>query len=74
MRKVHLLSVALALALGCGLASPAQAAMPADGAPAPPIPVLQSVIGGEYQAFDLAAASSGKTLVLYFFPEAFTEG
>jgi hypothetical protein len=50
------------------------AAMPADGAQAPEIPVLQSVLGGAYGPFDLKAASTGTTIVLYFFPEAFTSG
>lgn len=52
----------------------ASAAMPSDGAPAPAIPTLQSVAGGTYEPFDLKAASTGKTVVLYFFPKAFTEG
>ena len=52
----------------------AHAAMPADGSPAPAVPTLQSVIAGKYEPFDLKTASAGKTIVLYFFPQAFTEG
>lgn len=63
----------LVLALA-GTHGVAVAAMPADGAAAPEIPVLQSVLGGAYQPFDLKAASKGKTIILYFFPEAFTSG
>lgn len=48
--------------------------MPSDGAPAPAVPPLQSVLGGTYEPFDLKAASTGRTVVLYFFPKAFTEG
>jgi hypothetical protein len=54
---------------------PARAAdMPQDGAAAPSVPVLQSVFGGADEPFDLKTASTGKTIVLYFFPKAFTEG
>ena len=53
-------------------ALPAHAAMPQPGSDAPSVPVLQSVIGGAYEPFDLKAASHGKAVVLYFFPEAFT--
>lgn len=60
----------LVLAAGTG----ARAAMPSDGSPAPAVPPLQSVVGGTYEPFDLKAASTGKTVVLYFFPKAFTEG
>lgn len=63
---------ALVVLLGAGMA--AQAAMPADGAPAPAVPPLESVLGGKYETFDLKAASTGHTIVLYFFPKAFTEG
>jgi len=62
------------LVLGAA-SSPARAAdMPQDGAAAPSLPVLQSVIGGADEPFDLKAASTGTTIVLYFFPKAFTEG
>lgn len=63
-----------ALALVATAALPARASMPQAGSDAPTIPVLQSVIGGAYEPFDLKAASSGKAVVLYFFPEAFTSG
>ena len=49
-----------------------KAAMPSDGSPAPSVPPLQSVIGGNYEQYDLKADSTGKTVVLYFFPQAFT--
>jgi hypothetical protein len=61
-----------ALLLGAGTG--ARAAMPSDGSPAPAVPPLQSVLGGSYEPFDLKAASTGHTVVLYFFPKAFTEG
>ncbi|HME82892.1 MAG TPA: hypothetical protein VKF82_12580 [Candidatus Eremiobacteraceae bacterium] len=48
--------------------------MPQDGAAAPSVPVLQSVIDGGFEPFDLKTASTGTTIVLYFFPQAFTEG
>ena len=70
----HAASGATTLALMCALGSSALASMPADGARAPVIPVLQSVSDGTYESFDLAKASAGRTVVLYFFPKAFTEG
>lgn len=63
---------ALVVLLGAG--SAARAAMPSDGSPAPTVPPLESVVGGMYVTFDLKAASTGQTVVLYFFPKAFTEG
>jgi hypothetical protein len=62
----------LVVLLGAG--NGARAAMPSDGSPAPAVPPLQSVVGGKYESFDLKAASTGHTVVLYFFPKAFTEG
>jgi hypothetical protein len=70
----HAAAAAMAIALVCALRSSALASMPADGARAPAIPVLQSVFDGTYGPFDLAKASAGRTVVLYFFPKAFTEG
>ena len=63
----------LVLAL-TGAHGAAVSAMPADGTAVPEIPLLQSVLGGAYGPFDLKAASTGKTIVLYFFPKAFTSG
>ena len=75
--NTRVFAVGIGLAAVLGLASQAWAAAGApmlqDGTTVPPVPVLQSVAGGEYEPFDLKAASSGKTLVLYFFPKAFTE-
>ena len=65
-------ALVVAAALAAAAALPARAAMPKPGSLAPPVPVLQSVIGGSYEPFDLSAASSSKAVVLYFFPEAFT--
>jgi len=70
----HAAVAAATVALVCALGSSALASMPADGARAPAIPVLQSVFDGGYEPFDLAKASAGRTVVLYFFPKAFTEG
>jgi len=67
-----ILPALLSLVLASG--TKASAAMPGDGSPAPSVPPLQSVLGGTYEPFDLKAASTGKTVVLYFFPKAFTEG
>jgi hypothetical protein len=69
---LEVVPVALVLLLGAGTG--ARAAMPSDGSPAPAVPPLQSVLGGKYEPFDLKAASTGKMVVLYFFPKAFTEG
>ena len=66
-------AVLVATLMIAGVAA-ARAAMPQDGTPAPAVPTLQSVIGGNYEPFDLKTASTGKTVVLYFFPKAFTEG
>lgn len=63
----------IVLGLVLAAASTARAAMPSDGSPAPAVPSLQSVIGGDYEPFDLKAASTGTTVVLYFFPKAFTQ-
>jgi len=43
------------------------------GAVAPKV-VLQSVIGGKTEQYDLQAAVSKRPVVLYFFPQAFTSG
>lgn len=51
----------------------ATAAGPGVGAVAPKV-VLQSVVGGKAEAFDLQAAAAQKPVVLYFFPEAFSAG
>jgi cytochrome oxidase Cu insertion factor (SCO1/SenC/PrrC family) len=79
MRNSHafprlLAATALAALFTVAGAAASRAAMPADGSPAPAVPTLQSVLAGNYEPFDLKAASTGKTIVLYFFPQAFTEG
>ena len=53
--------------------SPAAVAGPGTGAMAPHV-VLQSVIGGKIETFDLQAAAAKRPVVLYFFPKAFTAG
>jgi len=65
-------TLAFAVTLLAAASLPALASMPEAGADAPAIPVLQSVADGSYQAFDLKVASTGKAVVLYFFPQAFT--
>jgi peroxiredoxin Q/BCP len=46
---------------------------PGPGAQAPAT-VLQSVIGGKVESYDLQAAAAKRPVVLYFFPKAFTGG
>lgn len=73
MQASTLLALALvALAIVAVATLPVRAAMPQPGSAAPTVPVLASVVGGSYEPFDLGAASTGKAIVLYFFPEAFT--
>jgi hypothetical protein len=67
------LLAAASLGLGGQVRAAAEAPMLQDGATVPAVPVLQSIAGGNAEPFDLKAASTGKTLVLYFFPKAFTE-
>jgi hypothetical protein len=54
------------------------ASSPTPQAPGPgakaPVTVLQSVVGGNVEAYDLQAAAAKRPVVLYFFPKAFTEG
>jgi hypothetical protein len=69
-----LAAITAALVVPLGAVKDARAAMPSDGSPVPAVPPLQSVLGGKYETFDLKAASTGHTVVLYFFPKAFTEG
>lgn len=64
---------ALANTSAAATPSPATAAGPGVGAVAPKV-VLQSVVGGKAEAFDLQAAAAQKPVVLYFFPEAFSAG
>ncbi|HZV80133.1 MAG TPA: hypothetical protein VFF60_11050 [Candidatus Binatus sp.] len=65
-------SLAVLLLVVSAQAIRADEAMLQDGATVPSVPTLQSVIGGSEAPFDLKQASSGRTLVLYFFPKAFT--
>jgi len=65
-------SLAAAVLLLSAQAIRADEAMLQDGATVPSVPTLQSVVGGTETPFDLKQASSGTTLVLYFFPKAFT--
>jgi hypothetical protein len=66
--------VAAALSTALGWVSPAPAGETVGtGAVAPAI-VLQSVIGGKVQKYDLQAAAAKRPVVLYFFPKAFTAG
>jgi hypothetical protein len=74
IRRSFWVAIPAVLVLVLAAGSGARAAMPSDGSPAPTVPPLQSVLGGEYGSFDLKAASTGHTVVLYFFPKAFTEG
>lgn len=69
-------AAAPALADTSATAAPSQAATaagPGVGAVAPKV-VLQSVVGGKEESFDLQAAAAQKPVVLYFFSEAFTAG
>jgi peroxiredoxin len=54
-------------------AAPTDADKPGPGAAAPAT-VLQSVIGGKVESYDLQAAVAKRPVVLYFFPKAFTSG
>lgn len=75
MRRISGLALAASAVLVIGgLVPPAAASMPADGSTAPALAVLKSVLGGQPEPFDLAKASTGKVVVLYFFPQAFSEG
>lgn len=76
IRRILVAGLLVTALLGLGSLARAaqQAPMLQDGAAVPEVPVLQSVIGNNPEPFDLKTASTGKTLVLYFFPKAFTEG
>ena len=51
-----------------------QAAMTAGNPAMAPATVLQSVIGGKVETYDLQKAAAVRPVVLYFFPKAFTGG
>ena len=53
--------------------SSASSTAPGVGAVAPTV-VLDSVVAGKVEKFDLQAAASKRPVVLYFFPKAFTGG
>jgi len=63
---------AMALVLGCVLATPAFAALkPGDAAPDFS---AKAAVGGEEFTFSLASSLKKGPVVLYFFPKAFTSG
>ncbi|MBV8171307.1 MAG: hypothetical protein JO219_05175 [Candidatus Eremiobacteraeota bacterium] len=64
--------IALVLIASAAARASAAQAMLEDGAAVPAVPALQSVFDGNDTPFDLKQASAGTTLVLYFFPQAFT--
>ena len=65
-------TAALALLLGCVLATPSYAALkPGDAAPDF---TAKAALGGEEFSFSLANALKKGPVVLYFFPKAFTSG
>lgn len=65
-------TAALALLLGCVLATPSYAALkPGDAAPDF---TAMAALGGEEFSFSLANALKKGPVVLYFFPKAFTTG
>jgi len=65
-------TAALALLLGCVLATPSYAALkPGDAAPDF---TAKAALGGEEFSFSLANALKKGPVVLYFFPKAFTKG
>ena len=65
-------TAALALLLGCVLATPSYAALkPGDAAPDF---TAKAALGGEEFSFSLANALKKGPVVLYFFPKAFTTG
>ena len=87
MRRLRVEPIVAALALSIGFASPVLADTNASATPSPaatvaapgvgavaPKAVLQSVIDGKPEAFDLQAAAAKRPIVLYFFPKAFTAG
>ncbi len=63
---------ALALALGCTLATPAFAALKLGDA-APDF-TAKAAVGGDEFTFSLSGALKKGPVVLYFFPKAFTKG
>lgn len=87
MRKLRVEPILAALVLSVACVSPVLADASATATPSPaattagpgvgavaPRVALQSVVGGEPEAFDLQAAAAKRPIVLYFFPKAFTAG
>jgi thioredoxin-dependent peroxiredoxin len=64
---------AIALTWSSASADATSSTMPSVGSTAPEA-VLQSVIGGKVESFDLLASAKTGPIVLYFFPKAFTSG
>jgi len=76
MRSMTALAALAAIALSWSSASAdatSSPTMPSVGSTAPEA-VLQSVIGGKVESFDLLASAKTGPIVLYFFPKAFTSG
>lgn len=71
--KATYFAVAAASLIVAACYSAASADRPGPGAKAPPV-VLQSVIGGKVEKYDLQSAVAHGPVVLYFFPAAFTAG
>ena len=61
-------------AAGGPSAQPSPAPEKLDIGSTAPAAVGQSVFGGKVEKFDLAAAAAKRPVVLYFFPQAFSEG
>jgi thioredoxin-dependent peroxiredoxin len=66
--------VAAALSTALAWVSPSFARETVGTGAVAPATVLQSVIGGKVQKYDLQAAAAKRPVVLYFFPKAFTAG
>jgi thioredoxin-dependent peroxiredoxin len=72
--KLIIAAGAIVAASSFTVSASAQAAMTAGGPAMAPTTVLQSVIGGKEETYDLQKAAAVRPVVLYFFPKAFTGG
>ena len=72
MSIIRIAAVAAASLVAVTGASANALSMPA-GSKAPAV-VLQSVVNGKTETYDLQAATSTRPVVLYFFPAAFSAG
>jgi peroxiredoxin Q/BCP len=72
--KLIVAAAAIIAASSITVSASAQAAMSAGGAAMAPTTVLQSVIGGKVETYDLQRAAAVRPVVFYFFPKAFTGG